>query len=701
MHRPANRILALLICCGLFFACSEDSRKAEVPLAKVTEEEAPRWVEKGDLEALKLRGILRILVPSKVGPDYLPRGCAWHEDTYGIELAKSFAESLGLRPLVISVKKRSDMIPLLLAGKGDLVAASLTVTEERKAKVAFSVPLKHVRQQLVIRSNEAGLKASADLAGKKVSVRKSSSYWNTLEALGQKVPGIKLLPAEESLDTKEIIYQVARGLIDATVADDDILRAVQEYCSDVKAAFDLSGDLPNAWAIRPDAEKLLERMNAYITEYKLSGRDEETFAGDLDGIKERGVLRVLTRNNAATYFIYRGRILGFEYDLAKHFAESLGLRLEIVVPPSASDLIPWLLEGKGDMIAASMTINEKRKKQVAFSSPYNQVDETIVAANCNGLSSVADLSGRTLVVRKSSSYWSTLEKLKAEGATFTLQVAPEEFETEEIIAKVSDGVFDLTLADSHILDLELTWRDDIKGCFSIGDKQAHGWALRPGSGELLAAVNAYFKKEYRGLYFNMKVDKYFKNARKIKKFKEMRADLTGGISPFDELVIQYSDRYKFDWKMIVAQMHQESRFDPNAKSWAGALGLMQVMPTTGAEMGFKNLSHPESGIHAGTKYLSILRKRFDLHLPVEDRLWFALASYNAGYGHVRDARLLAEEMGLSGERWFDNVEQAILLLSKREYANKARYGYCRGQEPVAYIREIHKRYQAYQQLGDE
>ena len=147
-------------------------------------------------------------------------------------------------------------------------------------------------------------------------------------------------------------------------------------------------------------------------------------------------------------------------------------------------------------------------------------------------------------------------------------------------------------------------------------------------------------------------------------------------------------------------MYQESRFNPKAKSWVGAQGLMQVMPRTAKELGITNLTDPESGIKAGIKYLQWVRNRFEPELDVKDRMWFTLAAYNAGQGHVKDARRLAKQQGLNPNRWFDNVEKAILLLSKRKYASKARHGYVRGTEPVNYVREIRQRYQAYLEMAN-
>ncbi len=168
-----------------------------------------------------------------------------------------------------------------------------------------------------------------------------------------------------------------------------------------------------------------------------------------------------------------------------------------------------------------------------------------------------------------------------------------------------------------------------------------------------------------------------------------------GLSPYDEITRKYADEYGFDWRLITAQMYQESRFDPATKSFAGAEGLLQVMPRTAKFMGFGDMSGPEEGIHAGVKYLQWVRNRFEPTLPFNERMWFALAAYNAGHGYVQDARRLARQKGWDDDRWFDHTEKAMLLLSKERYAKKSRHGYVRGIEPVSYVRNIRRRYRAY------
>lgn len=619
------------------------------------------------------------------------------------EVAKKFALEIGLVPVVVYVENYEDLIEYLLDGKGDLIAADLTVTSERKSRVAFSAPIKLVKEQVVTRTDDNTIKKKKDLSGRQLAIRKSSSYWETLEELKKSYPGVEMLPVKENLDTEQIIHLVAEGVYDATVADNNLIDEVLRYRSDVKVAIDLTGDRPVAWAVRPQSTELLKELNSFIDREKLAGLSGETYKDDLPGIKGRKVLRVLTRNNAANYFLWRGELVGFEYELAREFARRHGLRIKMIVPPSHDDLIPWLKEGRGDVVAASLTVTEERKAEqgVSYSRPYNYVTEMLVArADEESLQEMRDLAGREVVVRPGSSYWQTLSRLKEQGVEFQLQEAPADMETEEIIDKVAKGEYDLTVADSHILDIELTYRDDIKGAFALTDKVPHGWAVRAENKELLAAINSFFEKEYRGLFYNVTYNKYFKHKHGIRKLVEQRAGTGNKLSPYDEIVKKYAKRYAFDWRLITSQMYQESRFDPGAVSWAGALGLMQVMPRTLKELGFEDVHSPDEGIHAGVKYLYQMRSRFDAPLPLTESVNFALASYNVGYGHVLDARRLAGRMGLNPDEWFNNVERAMLLLAKPEYYRHSRYGYCRGSEPVKYVQEILTRYSAYINIAE-
>lgn len=664
---------------------------------------ADTYVELGDLESIKKRGTIRFLLPTNGEDDsYLPRqGFPLHQD---VELANDFASRLGLRPEWIFVDRFAENIPLLLAGKGDVITANLTVTEDRKKKILYTVPVAIVKETIVTRQGDNVAKAS-DLVGRRIAVQKSSSFWQTANALKDKYPGVRIEAVDEKYTITEILDGVANNTFDVAIADSNIVTEVLAYQSGLKAAFVVSGDQAIAWAVRPEAKQLKRALDRYLSKEKLTKIQQPVYKADLPGIQQRKVLRVLTRNNSATYFLWRGELMGFEYELAHEFARTQGLRLQMVVPPSRDQLIPWLVAGKGDLVAASLTIDpELEDDEIRFSRRVSTVSEIVVTrSNDKSINTVEDLGGRTIYVRPSSSYWRTLVKLKDSGIDFELKPAPENMETEEIIAKVASGEYDLTVADSNILDIELTWRDDIKGALTLGDPVSHGWLVRTEDKALLAAVNRFLKKEYRGLFYNLIYQKYFQEPHTIRKHLEDRVDGREGgeLSPYDKIVKKIADKDNIDWRLIVSQMYQESRFDPDAKAWTGAQGLMQVMPRTAMELGIDNLRDPEQGIKAGIGYLVWLRDRFEPELSVRDRMWFALAAYNAGIGHVRDARRLAKRQGWEATRWFDNVEKAMLLLSKRKYANDAPHGYVRGIEPVKYVRQIRDRYLAYLKLTEK
>jgi membrane-bound lytic murein transglycosylase F len=694
-------ISGLIILSVALIGCGNDKSSSQSELQELTNtDQTDTYTELGDLPALKKRGQLRILVPLFSDDDnYLPRqGFPLH---YEANLLNRFSANVGLEPKWIFVNKFDELIPLLLAGKGDLIAANLTVTQSRKEQIGFTVPITIVREQLVTKSGDT-IKKIRDLAGRTIAVQKSVSFWQTVQGLKRKIPKMKIQVVEEGVSVEAIMNDVANARYELTVADSNLAIAVLAYNQNLKVAFDLTDDRAIAWGLRPDAKRLKRELDRFVVAEKLGKQEKDIYRADFTEIKKRKVLRVLTRNNAATYFLWRGELLGFEYELIHAFAKKHGLRIKMVVPPSRDDLLPWLLDGKGDIIAASLTATQSRKDRgVVFSQKTNKVSEQLVArSNESKIKSIQDLVGRKIFVRRSSSYWQTIRNLINAGIDIRLREVPESLETEEIIAKVASGEYDLSVADSHILDIELTWRDDVEAALDLGKPVLHGWAMRQSDKILHAEVNSFLKKEYRGLFYNILQQKYFKTSHKIKRRLEQRVDKsTGGdLSPYDTLVKKYSKKHDFDWRLIVSQMYQESQFDPKAKSWVGALGLMQVMPRTAREMNISNLEEPENGMRAGVQYMAWLWQRFEPELDIKDRYWFALAAYNAGLGHVRDARRLAKKQGWKANRWFDNVEKAMLLLSKRQFSRHARHGYVRGREPVNYVRNIQNRYQAYLQL---
>jgi membrane-bound lytic murein transglycosylase F len=661
----------------------------------------------GDLPVIVKSGTLRVLVEG-TEEAFLPRqGMPKAQDR---ALLERFAEKQGLAVEFIQAPSFDRLIPMLREGRGDVIAADLTVTPARAKELAFTRPVAVVSEFVVGRRGAEGLPRKPEqLAGRTVHVRESSSFAESLRALAEKqAPGLVIEPVPESIEPEELVYQVSRGERSLTVVDGHLLSAIEGYNPDVERLFPIAEGRQIAWGVRQENTALRLALDSFITAHVLTEYSAERFVGDLAAIKKRGVLRVLTRNNPVTYFLHRGEQWGFDYQLAQAAAKELGVRLEVVVPPSRDLLIPWLVEGRGDFIAASLTVTPERLEQVAFTRPYLFVDEVLVQrAEGPKLASLADLKGQKIHVRASSSYHSALMTLQKTQGPFEIVPEPEDLETEALLERVAQGEIAFTVADSHLLLAEQAYRDGLEAAFPLpvegtpaGKEGSRGiaFAVRKDAPKLRAFLDGFVKKQYRGTVYNMWRKRYFENSRRIFEAKEERAEVSGTLSPYDALFQTYSSRYGMDWRLMAAQAYQESRFNPKLKSWMGAIGLFQVMPATGRSMGFRKLDDPEEGTHAGVQYMNWLVARFEPEIPFKHRLRFALASYNAGLGHVQDARRIAKEKGWNPNKWFGHVEKAMLLLEKPQYYRRARHGYCRGSEPVKYVSEIQNRYASYVEL---
>jgi membrane-bound lytic murein transglycosylase F len=298
-----------------------------------------------------------------------------------------------------------------------------------------------------------------------------------------------------------------------------------------------------------------------------------------------------------------------------------------------------------------------------------------------------------------SPYRDYLEAIRKRGIEFDLVEAEEGANTEATLFMVALGMYDLTVVGSHQVKSEFARQIDLQSHFVLSEPMANSWAVRATDSRLLAAMNDYIEHEYRSEFYNVIYSKYF-----------TRPVITTGdsslfthvdrLSPFDEIARTYAERYGFDWRLIVALMFQESHFNPQAASDAGAEGLMQLLPETAEQLGITDLNNPENSIYAGIRYLDLMRSKFEDELLLEERTWFSLASYNAGYNRVKRARRIAEKMGLDSNRWFDNVEKAMLASARRNTKDDKQVPLCRCGQTVAYVREIRTRYNNYVRLTE-
>ncbi len=404
-------------------------------------------------------------------------------------------------------------------------------------------------------------------------------------------------------------------------------------------------------------------------------------------IENRGQLVVITDNSAHGFYLYQDRLMGFEYQLAKEFADFLNVELTVITP-GWEKMFDTLLRSQGDLIASSLTKTTRRKTRVAFSDEYMPVQQqVIVRKGFRGIKKLSDLDGKTVHIRKNTSYHERLVELKKSGLNIHLALY-EDTPTEELLRRVQNKEITITIADSNIFRLNRRYYPDLRIAFPISEQQSLGWAVKKHDVRLMKKINQFFDIIKKDGTFPRIYNKYYAGTEifdyvDIKKFHKR---LKTRLPVFKQIIEKESKKYNFDWRLIAAVIYQESQFNPNAISYTGVRGLMQLTLPTADEMGISNRLNPEESIKGGIKYLHKLYNQFE-NLEPDERLKFALGSYNVGYGHVKDARNIALKKGLDINRW-SSLEQTLPLLRYREYHEKTDFGYARGTEPVRYVNRI-------------
>ncbi len=614
-----------------------------------------------------------------------------------LALVELFARSLGAKVQYVRIPRYAGLIDALLSGKADLIAAQMTRTPSRSKRVAFSSPTRHVREVVVVPKTARKVPSKArHLGGRKLWLRASSSYMETVLAVQHtfgEPPHIVAVP--EELDTQSVLARVGSGQYPLTISDSDEVETYLSYRDDIREAFVLNKDAPISLAVRPGDDWLLNKINRFLAATGAGMPGHEAHTGDLDAIRKRGILRVVMPNNATSYFFYRGIPMGFQHALARRLAKHLGVHLEVIVPRRQRDMIQLVREGRADLAAATLTITDERAALIDFSKPLMSVDELLIQrAGAKAVTSPEQLAQRTITVRRSSSYWQTLAALKGSVPGLKIVPADEALSTEELIEQVATGATDLTVADYNIVAVEMAFRSKVQGSLVVGRGRRLAYGLRKGSPKLKEAVDAFVTEESRRMA-RQSLDPFGAPHRaRAAKGADAHPVPPGALSAFDAEAVKYGTQYGIDWRLIVAQMAVESGFDPTAENWVGARGLLMVMPHVAQRLGFRSadLGSPDTAVHVGVKILAGLRDRFESTLPAEERLLFAIAAYRTGFGHVADARHLARTLKLDPNRWSGHTEKAMRLLSRADYADRARYGYCRGAEVADYVASVDARF---------
>jgi membrane-bound lytic murein transglycosylase MltF len=426
----------------------------------------------------------------------------------------------------------------------------------------------------------------------------------------------------------------------------------------------------------------------------------ERYVDDLNRLLERRYIRVLTTYNRTNFFLAGGKPRGFEYDLLKEYQKDLNktisrreLRVVVEFIPVARDrLIPDLEAGFGDIAAAGLTATDRRQR-VDFTDPYlTGIDEVLVMNAAEPpIKTPSGLSGKALFVRPSSSYYQSLRafnrQLRGQGKRQVRIVrADENLETEDILELVNSGAVARTICDSHIAKAWSKVFTDIRIYPDVAVRKGGqiAWAVRKNNPQLKASLNQFIRSHRKGtLLGNIYFSRYYEKTTWIS--NPLRGGTGKQMKTIIPLFKKFARRYGFDWRLIAAMAYQESGFDQNKVSPRGAVGIMQIRPQTAADpkIGISDVGSVENNIHAAVKYLSLLRTQYfnDAAIRPRDRVRFSLAAYNAGPARIRRARRLAGQMQLDPNRWFRNVEMAMLKIV--------------GQETVRYVSNINKYYLIY------
>lgn len=435
---------------------------------------------------------------------------------------------------------------------------------------------------------------------------------------------------------------------------------------------------------------------------------------DLDAIIERGYINALVDNNSVSYFIYKGEPMGYEYELLNLFAKHLNVALKIKVTSGIDRAMDQLNKGEGDIIAFPLTITKERTKYVAFSKPHfnsyqvlvqrkpaNWRQMTLDAIEDSVIRNPVELIGKRVHVLVGSSFETRMRHLSEEiGGDIIIVTDTSALESESLIRKVALGEIDYTVADQMLARVNASYYPDLDISTPLSVVQQVAWATRKNSPQLLEAINEWLTGIKKEATFMVIYNRYFKSPRtSLVRMRSEYSSMGGNmLSPFDSLIRQGAATLGWDWRLLASLVYQESRFLPKNESWAGAKGLMQLMPRTAREFGAFDLEDPRQSIQAGVGFLAFLQNYWMNKVPdPAERLKFVLASYNVGLSHVVDAQRLAEKYGKDPRVWDGNVEYYLSQKSDPEFYRDSvvTAGYCKCEEPIHYVRNILARYEEY------
>lgn len=428
---------------------------------------------------------------------------------------------------------------------------------------------------------------------------------------------------------------------------------------------------------------------------------------DLLQILEEDTLRVLTLYSSTTYFKYRGQEMGFQYELSQQFAKDLGVKLKIITARTPREMTQMLMRGEGDLIAFTLPITKQGHDSLLYCGEEVITHQVLVQRRNSKyplVKDVTELVGKDVHVMPGK-YMRRLQNLNEElgGGIHIKAVNNDSISLENLITQIAQGQTGYTIADNDIARLNKTYYPQLDINVAISFDQRSSWAVRKDCPLLADAANRWHKANLTSPAYTASMKRYFEQSKRAPASPILSIS-EGKISHYDALFKKYAPEIGWDWRLLASLAFNESNFDTTAVSWAGAKGMMQLMPSTARAMGVpEGKEHnAEESIKAAVKYLGLTSRSFS-KIPEDERIKFVLASYNSGIGHVFDAMALAEKYGKNKYVWYDNVEPYILLKSNEEYFTDSvcKHGYFRGLETYNFVRDITQRFERYKELIKE
>jgi membrane-bound lytic murein transglycosylase F len=433
--------------------------------------------------------------------------------------------------------------------------------------------------------------------------------------------------------------------------------------------------------------------------------DEKKPQASFAQIIERGYVTVGTLYGPNSFYMkgdgsQADDFSGFEYELAKKYAQSLNVELKIVPSYNLDELFIKLNNGEVDFLAAGLSVTEKRLQRFKFAPSYQETTQKLVFKQGKEWPrKLADLSGE-IMVTANSSYVENLEQLKLTNPDLTWQ---ENFDvdSEELLLKVLNEEIDYTIIDSNLLAINRRYYPEISIAFSISKSEPLAWMLSKNSDDaILGSLIEFFGQVHHDGTLLALDDKYYGHIEEFN-YVETRTF----IKAVEKKLPKYQPLFEkhgqeIDWRLLAAISYQESHWKPHARSHTGVRGMMMLTLDTAKQMGIKSRLDVEQSIQGGAKYFKRMIDRMPDRIPSPDRMWFALASYNVGFGHLNDARIITKKQGGDPDRWVE-VKTRLPLLQQKKYYKNTKYGYARGAEPVSYVENIRRYYHTLAWLDDK